>query len=206
MEKTKYISIIFDDGPRFPMSEMIEKFIENNYRCGFAIIGKNISDDTEKVLKFAIDNGFELCSHGQNHVGLPDLTKEYIYIELFAPINEIDRRFGYKITTARAPYLWADDNVFEVCKKHNLPLLGQGITVAHDWEDSVSADEIADSFIKNIYDGAIVCLHVKQNTLTALNKIFPFLKAENYELLTPSDLFKIKNIENIPLDIQITRV
>ena len=42
MEKSKKISIIVDDGPRFPMSEMIEEFIENNHRCGFAIIGKNI--------------------------------------------------------------------------------------------------------------------------------------------------------------------
>lgn len=206
MEITKYISIIFDDGPRFPMTEMIEKFIAKNHRCGFAIIGKNINDETEKTLKFALDNGFELCSHGQNHVGLPDLEKGKIYTELFAPIKEIERRFGYKITTARAPYLWADDKVFEVCCEHNLPLLGQGITVAHDWEDTVSAEEISTSFIKNVYDGAVICLHVKPNTLKALDEIFDFLEAENYKILTPTDLFKVKNIEKIPLDRQITRV
>ena len=206
MEKQKYISIIFDDGPREPMRRMIEKFIENNQRCGFAIIGKNINSDTENMLKFAIENGFELSSHGQNHIGLPELEKAEIYTELFTPIEEIYRRFGYKITTARAPYLWTNDRVFDVCKELNLPLLGQGITVAHDWEDAVSSDEISDSFIKNVYDGAVICLHVKHNTLLALDKIFDFLEENNYKILTPTNLFKVKNIEKLPLDRQITRV
>ena len=206
MQNKKYISIVFDDGPREPMREMIEKFIENNHRCGFAIIGKNINNDTKNLLKYAIDNGFELTSHGQNHIGLPDLEKQEIYNELFAPINEIEQLFGYKITTARAPYWWVDDKVFEVCKEHNLPLLGQGITVARDWENTVSSDEIADSFIKNICDGAVITLHVKPNTLAALDKIFAFLKMENYELLTPTELFKVKNVNPIPLGKQITRV
>ena len=39
-----------------------------------------------------------------------------------------------------------------------------------------------------------------------LDKIFDFLEAENYKILTPTDLFKVKNIEKIPLDRQITRV
>ena len=206
MDNKKYISIIFDDGPREPMREMIDKFIQHGYRCGFEIIGKKVNDSTEAVLIYAIDNGFELVSHGQKHIGLPELEKSEMYTELFSPINEIEHRLGYKIVTARAPYLWADDKVFEICKEHNLPLLGQGITVAHDWEATVSSVEIADSFIENVYDGAIICLHVKPNTLDALDKIFEFLKKENYELLTPTNLFVVKKLDPIPLDKQITRV
>ena len=202
----KYACIVFDDGPREPMLEMINKFIKNEFRCGFAIIGKKISDQTEAVLKYAVENGFELVSHGQNHIGLPELSMAEIELELLSPINEIERRLGYKITSARAPYLWADESVFTVCGEHSLPLLGQGITVAHDWEDAVTAKEISDSFIKNIYDGAIITLHVKYSTCEALDEIFAFLKAENFELLTPTDLFKVKNVNPIPLDRQITRV
>lgn len=206
MENKKFAAIAFDDGPREPMREMIDKFIKADYRCGFAIIGKNINDQTEKVLKYAIDNGFELVSHGQNHIGLPELTKEKIIYELITPINEIEQRLNYKITTARAPYLRADDAVFEVCHEYNLPLLGHGITMAHDWEDKVSSEEIYETFTKNICDGAVVTLHVKPNTCGALDKIFAFLKTENYELVTPSELFKIKKISPIPLNKQLTRV
>lgn len=206
VDNKKYISIIFDDGPREPMREMVDKFIKNGSRCGFAVIGNKINSSTEEVLKYAIENGFELVSHGQNHIALPELSKAEIKAELLTPINEIENRFGYKIRSARAPFLWADEAVFEVCKELNLPLLGQGITVAHDWEDSVSAEEIYDSFIKNIYDGAIITLHVKPHTCEALDKIFAFLNKENYALLTPSDLFKVKNVNPIPFNKQITRI
>lgn len=202
----KYISIIFDDGPREPMREMIDKFIENNFRCGFALIGSFICDETENVLKYAVENGFELVSHGQYHKDLNALSKDEIYTELFTQIDEIYHRLGYKITKARAPFLHANDTVLEVCKENNLPLLGQGITVAHDWEATVTADEISDSFNKNICDGAVVTLHVKPNTLSALDSIFAFCKAENFELVTPSELFEVKNVSPIPLDRQITRV
>ncbi len=202
----KYISIIFDDGPRKPMREMIDKFIENDFRCGFALIGSFICDQTEDVLKYAVENGFELVSHGQHHKDLCNLSKDEIYTEFFTQIDEIYQRLGYKITTARAPFLHADDTVLTVCKENNLPLLGQGITVAHDWEDTVTSKEIADSFNKNICDGAVITLHVKPNTLGALDDIFAFAKAENYELLTPSELFKVKNVNPVPLDRQITRV
>ncbi len=206
MENKKYISIIFDDGPREPMQKMINKFIENNYRCGFAIIGKNVTDSTTPVLKYAIDNGFELVSHGQNHIGLPELTEEEIINELFTPIAKIKELFGYEITTARAPYLWMDEKTAKISRNKKICFLGQGITVAHDWEDNVTAEEIANSFIKNVYDGAIITLHVKPNTCAALDKMFAFLKQKNYELLTPTQLFKIKNVNPIPLGIQITRV
>lgn len=202
----KYASIVFDDGPREPMREMIDKFIKNNQRCGFALIGSFICDETEAVLRYAVENGFELVSHGQHHKDLNTLSKDEIYTELFTQIDEIYRRLGYKITTARAPFLQANETVLEVCKENNLPLLGQGITVAHDWEATVTSDEISSSFCKNICDGAIVTLHVKPNTLNALDDIFEFCKAEGFELVTPSQLFKVKNINPIPLDRQLTRV
>ncbi len=202
----KYASIVFDDGPREPMREMIDKFIENNQRCGFALIGSFICDQTEAVLRYAVENGFELVSHGQYHKDLNTLSKDEIYTELFTQIDEIYRRLGYKITTARAPFLHANETVLEVCKENNLPLLGQGITVAHDWEATVTSDEISTSFCKNICDGAIVTLHVMPHTLNALDDIFEFCKAEGFELVTPSQLFKVKNINPVPLDRQITRL
>lgn len=206
MENKKYASIIFDDGPREPMREMIDKFIKSGYKCGFAIIGNKITDQTEDVLKYAIDNGFELVSHGQNHVGLPDLEEEEIIAELFAPIKEIKKRFDYEITMARAPYLWLDEVVSKIGCEKNLPFLGHGITMAHDWDDSVTAEEIYTTFNKGITDGAIVTLHVKVNTCAALDKMFEFLKEQNFELVTPSELFKIKNINPIPLGRQINYV
>ena len=206
MDNKKYASIIFDDGPREPMREIIEKFITANYKCGFAIIGNKINDQTEEVLKYAVDNGFELVSHGQNHVALPELSEEEIITELFTPVTEIKNRLGYEITMARAPYLWLDETVAKISIDKNLPFLGHGVTMAHDWEDAVTSEEIYTTFNKGIYDGAVVTMHVKQNPLGALDKMFEFLKRENFELVTPSELFRIKNISPIPLGRQINYV
>ena len=47
----KYMSIIFDDGPNEYMNAMVDKFVEHGFRCGFAIIGNLIDDETLRMLR-----------------------------------------------------------------------------------------------------------------------------------------------------------
>ena len=78
MEK-KYLTIVFDDGPREPMCEMIDKFKKYGFRAGFAIYGNNINDGTEHMLRYAADNGFTLVTHSLTHPHVEKLTKQEIF-------------------------------------------------------------------------------------------------------------------------------
>ena len=205
MENKKYISFIFDDGPREPMCEMVDKFKQNSFSCGFAIIGCQISDQTEYMLKYAIDNGCELCSHSHHHQALANLDKETATKEMLQPIAEVEKRLGYKIKTARTPYLQINDMLAQISTENNLPFLGQGIPGAFDWESTITPEEIAASVIDNIYDGAVITFHVTKATCKSLDIIFPALKQMSYDLVTPSKLFEIKTTK-IPLGVRIDKI
>lgn len=206
MLKIKYISIIFDDGPRDPMCEMIDKFKEFNYTCGFAIIGNQICDKTLPTLKYAIDNGFELCSHSYSHVELANMSKQEAAEQLIKPIETVKKLLGYDIKTARTPYLQNNEMLAEISMENNLPYLGQGIPGAHDWEKDIDPKEISDSVINNVYDGAIITFHVTNATYASLDIMLPALKDMGYQLVTPSKLFEIKCKNGIPLGYNITKV
>lgn len=102
--QTKYITVIFDDGPREPLCKMVDKFVKYGFKGGFAIYGRNITDDTEHMLRYAVNNGFTLISHSQTHCHLEELTKRQDIIdELMIPIKEVEKRIGYTMRMARFP-------------------------------------------------------------------------------------------------------
>lgn len=206
MDNKKYISFIFDDGPREPMCEMVDKFKAFNWSCGFAIIGQQINDQTEATLKYAIDNGCELCSHSWRHIALADLSKNEAEKDMLMPIFEVKKRLGYTIRTARTPFLQNNDMLAEISIENNLPYLGQGIPGAHDWKSDIAPQKIADSVINNTYDGAVITFHVTHATCAALDIMLPVLKEMGYELVTPSELFSIKEIKQIPLGKNINSI
>ena len=203
----KYITIAFDDGPREPMIQMIDKFKKFGLKAAFAVVGKNINDETEPMLRYAIDNGFQLISHSQTHCNLTKLeTKEEIKNELLAPINEVERRLGYKMTMARLPYNTGNDMVFEVTKELNLPLMCSGLDNGADWNPETTVEHITNSVLKTVNDGVIATMHVTKNTCFALDVILPTLIQRDYQVVTPDELFKIKGITNIPLGENLNNV
>ncbi len=204
---TKYLAIAFDDGPRSPMYEMIDKFTEYGWKAGFAIVGENINDNTEAMLRYAVDRGFQLVCHSQTHAHLEHLeTIDEIRAELVTPINEVQKRLNYTITMARLPFLTFNDDVLKVTRELNLPLLDQGINGGSDWNQAVSPQDIAKAVLGSVRDGAIATLHVNPNTCDALDIIFPELKERGYKLVTPAELFELKGIKDIPLGIGIKNV
>ena len=203
----KYMTFVFDDGPCEPMCEMVDLFKSYGFSGGFAIIGKKINDTTEPMLRYAVDNGFTLVSHSLTHCHLEKLgSREEIARELSAPIEEIERRLGYKITMARLPFISYNDEVLSVAKESGLVLLGQGIDGGGDWSGDADPKRVATAVLSSACDGAVGCLHVMNATLEALKTILPQLKEKGYILVTPEELFRIKNKSNITCGINFDLV
>ncbi len=203
----KYISIIFDDGPNKYMTDMVDKFNKFCFKCGFAVMGRKINDETLPILKYAIDNGFQIVSHGQQHVHIEKLSSfEAMKEELMLPVNNVKDLLGYTMQMARLPFLSYDERVLVCAKELKLPLLGQGIDGGRDWSDDATPDGIANAVIESATDGAIACLHVSENTCKALDEILPALKKKGFDLVTPDEIFEKTGIKEILLGIQIHNV
>jgi len=207
MKMKKYMSIVFDDGPNKIMIDIVDKFVKHDFKCGFAVIGRKINNDTISNLKYAIENGCQIVSHGQKHIHVVELSDiKDIEEEIVLPIQKVEEILGYRMNMARLPFLSCDDRVLEVCKNLKLPLLGQGIDGGRDWHEESLPKNIANAVINSACDGAIACLHVTKNTCKALDEILPVLKEKGFNLVTPDEIFEKIGIEEIPLGVQIRNV
>ncbi len=205
--QTKYMTIVFDDGPLPFMCEMVDLFNQYDFKAGFAVMGDRINDDTEYMLKHAIDNGFQLVGHSHSHPRLETVTHEQVIKEMTEPIADVKNRTGYDMKNwARLPNLCRDEQVLQICKELKLILLGHGMLCGHDWTPDANAETIAKETLETACDGAVACMHVREQTYKALVTILPELKKRGFNLVTPDELFKIKGKTDIPFGVHIHNV
>ena len=102
--QTKYISIVLDDGPLPFMCEIVDLFNQYNFKAGFAVMGERVTDDTQYMLKYAVDNGFQLVGHSHTHRKLETLSDEEIIKEMTQPITDIKNRIGYDMKNIAQMY------------------------------------------------------------------------------------------------------
>lgn len=205
--QSRYLTIVFDDGPLPFMCEIVDLFNQYGFKAGFAVMGDRINNDTEYMLKYAIDNGFQLVGHSQTHPRLETVTKQQVIDEMTVPVVAVKNRLGYDMKNwARLPNLCRDENVLQTCKELNLILLGHGMLCGSDWRNDTTAEIIAKQTLETACDGAVACMHVKEHTYNALKTILPELKKQGFKLVTPNELFKIKEKSDIPFGIHIHNV
>ena len=205
--QSKYFTIVFDDGPLPFMCEIVDLFNQYGFKAGFAVMGDRINNDTEYMLKYAIDNGFQLVGHSQTLPRLETVTKQQVIDEMTVPVTAVKNRLGYDMKNwARLPNLCRDENVLQTCKELNLILLGHGMLCGSDWRNDTNAEIIAKQTLETACDGAVACMHVKEHTYNALKTILPELKKQGFKLVTPNKLFKIKEKSDIPFGIHIHNV
>ncbi len=195
MEK-KYVALTFDDGPREPMIEMVDKFTAAGGHATFLVCGHLLTASNDHRIKHALEVGCELGGHSYYHCSLSKVEDmAVIEANLRAPYDIVKARYGYDMKVTRLPNHAADERVFEVAKKLGIPLIGTGMDGACDWDPNVPAEVIAPKVIASAYDGGICCLHVNERTCKALDTILPTLKEQGYEFVTVSELFELKSFE-----------
>ena len=201
-----YLTLVFDDGPHEPICQIADKLRAYGWSAGFAVIGRNIGDETLPMLRYVIDNGFQLVSHGQAHTYMEDFpSREAKAQEIYTPVKTVKEKLGYEMTMVRMPYLSEDPESLQVAAELHLPVLSWGIHNASDWNEAVTPEAIAEAVLGSVADGAVGCLHVRWNTCKALDIILPELKKRDYCLVTPDDLFRQKDITP-PLGVPIRNV
>ena len=188
----KLCALTFDDGPNTDTTPLVlEKLRKYGITATFFIVGNNIDEDSEQVVKKAADMGCEICNHSRTHSAMPELSAEDIRAEIEFTSGEIKRITGKRPKFFRPPYIAVNSTMYE-----NIDLTFIAGIGAEDWLPEVTAEERAEKILAQIKDGAVILLHDMSGntpTVNALDIIIPALK-EEYEFVTVSKLFELSGV------------
>ena len=189
----KLIAFTFDDAPARYLENIMAvyaDFNENNPDCPASatlfLNGYRFNDQSPTLLTAALALGLELGNHTHSH---PDLTT----LSLAETATEIDRVDdllfaidGKRRHLFRPPYGKITD---EQKNAAAVPIISWTIDTL-DWT-GVDEENIYQSIMENKFSGAIVLLHDgHENTVHALKRLLPDLKAEGYQVVSVSQMSK----------------
>ena len=189
----KLISFTFDDSPSRTLENIFAVFAafnEKNTDCkGSATVffnGKLFNRETPHLLYTACALGFELGNHTHSHFDLTALEKETLQLEIDRTDALLERADGKTRHLLRAPFGRVNELVKETAKT---PLIDWTIDTL-DWTGA-SEDEIYNRVFDNRFSGAIVLMHDGyENTVFALKRLLPDLKADGYQVVSVSKMIK----------------
>ncbi len=192
----KVVYLTFDDGPSWVTPKVLEVLKENNVKATFFLIGNEITEDREAIIKQMQEQGHEIGIHTYCH------KKNEIYCSSEALLEDIKKTYdriyevtGEKPTLYRFP--WGSDNCYlgGICGDVKSDIQNMGLTY-FDWnvsgEDSMG-NPTTYSIIHNIeknftkYNEPVILLHdSKINELTSqvLPQIIEMIKEEGYDFDT----------------------
>ena len=188
-ENKKFISLTFDDGPSKYTEEVLKTLELNESSATFFMIGRNMLDNNETVLKVYNSNS-EIGNHGYSHKLLTDIP---LY-ELDFEITEFERIFE-EITNDKVKYLRPAYGEYNETVRNfiDYPIVLWNVDPV-DWNER-DIPSIYNEVLKNACDGCIVILHdIYEETNETVKLLVPMLKSLDYEVVSISNLLKYKNM------------
>jgi peptidoglycan/xylan/chitin deacetylase (PgdA/CDA1 family) len=189
----KLISFTFDDSPSRTLENIYAVFAafnEENPECKASATvffnGKLFDSQTPHLLYTAGLLGFELGNHTHSHYDLTTLSDKEITEEIDKTDELLKRVDGRERHLLRAPFGKINENVISCAKT---PLIDWTIDTL-DWT-GVSEEEIYNTVFEQKFSGAIVLMHDGYgNTVSALKRFLPDLKAAGYQVVSVSKMVK----------------
>ncbi len=190
------MAFTFDDGPVGTADTSTSVRIQNalaasGQHATFFYWGNSLNKATEADVKRAYDMGFEIGNHTKSHQDLSKLTPEKILDEVLTQADRLTAITGLEHFLVRPPFLSVNATVKNTVRE---PLINCSI----DTKDyaNVTAEQIVNTINTQKKDGAIVLMHQPYSTTaTAMETIIPQLVAEGWQIVSVSELFKVKGLE-----------
>ena len=185
----KQIAITFDDGPGKYTKNLIDILENNKSNSTFFILGKNIKE-YEDVLKESFTNGNEIGYHSYNHENFLRQDIEKIKEEFNKSNEELISAIGSGYTLIRPPYGSINNKIKESL---DLPFILWNIDT-EDWRYK-NIDYLVDYVLDNVKENSIILFHdIHKTSVSAIEKLLPYLYVEGYQLVTISDLANVNGI------------
>ncbi len=193
-EKVAYLT--FDDGPSVLTEEVLEILEKENIKATFFLIGSQITEEEEELLRKMVEKGHLLGVHTYSHKSNEIYSSADAYVEDVKKTAErIYEVTGEKPTIYRFPWGSVNCYVSGICDEVIEKMSEEGYEY-FDWnvsaEDSIGTPTKA-SILKNIkkdferYNEPVILMHdssINEATVEALPSIIEMLKGEGYEFGT----------------------
>lgn len=194
--QTKYVALTFDDGPSGEYTQqLLDGLYDRGVKGTFLLCGYRVEQYPELAQRI-YDEGHEIGFHGYSHKTMKTMARRTIAQELMdtqalLPQGCVPRFF-------RPPGGCVSDPVIEVAEVRGLPILNWSVD-PRDWAtDDAAAIETA--VLERITDGDIVLLHdmSESSVRAALDIVDQLLEQEEFELVTVSELVKLRGTKLVP--------
>lgn len=196
------VALTFDDGPNITTTVQVLDILEKyQVPASFFVIGQNINESTEKVIKQCYDMGCEIDNHSATHSNMTQMEPEEIISEVKSVSDKVEEITGEKTKFFRPPYIAVNSVMYD---NIDMPFIcGAG---CNDWDAAVTVDQRVEKTLEQVQDGTIILLHDaagNSQTVDAIDIIIPKLLDEDYQFVTVSQLFQAKGIEISPDDTNL---
>ena len=189
----KLIAFTFDDGPSKTMENLIATFADYNEQnpdcrasATFFLNGTHITEESLPLLHTAHILNCELGNHTHHHFNLTTIPLAEVAAEIQATDHILSKVDGNPLHLLRPPFGIINEDVKAILKT---PVINWTIDTL-DWTGA-SEDAIYNSVFAARFPGAIVLMHDGyHNTVNALKRLLPDLKADGYQVVNVSALSK----------------
>lgn len=187
VKKLKYVAFTFDDGPGEYTDKLLSALKKHESKATFFVLG-NRANSFKKQLQREYNLGMEIGSHTWSHKNLKILSKKNVKKEISYARNAIKNVTGEYPTLLRPPY--GNYNSI-VSKNAKAPMIYWSVDT-EDWKYR-NVKYIKSYVINHAGDGQIILLHdIHPTSVNGFIKGLPELRKKGYELVTVSELYKIK--------------
>ena len=193
-ESKKYVALTFDDGPSGFTKDIVNLLKQYNYNATFFVLGSRLNLDYKDILKESLNNGNEIGIHGYSHKSFTRLKPATLEEEITKSKKYVYNLTGFTPSLVRPPYGNINNNIRKL--GYGPYILWNNDTL--DWKLR-DAKKIYNRLTTSIEENNIILMHdTYLTTYKALELILPYLKENNYKVVTVSKLFAIngKTLEN----------
>lgn len=184
----KLICLTFDDGPNNVGTPVVLDVLKKyGAHATFFCVGSCIKESTHEVMRRAVAEGNEICSHTYSHPFLTSTSYEKVQQEIHATNEAIKEAVGYYPNFYRPPYLDVDQIVL---REIDMPAITG--SASDDWMKSHTPEMIVETVMKTAKPNAVYIMHdlgANKRTPVALETLIPRLQSEGYTLVTLTDLY-----------------
>ncbi len=184
----KAVAITFDDSPNKGKTNVLLNHLKDNLaHATFFVVGNKLQYN--KNLLISIKNsGNEIGSHSYSHKQLSKLNNEEYILDFEKTNNLYKNIFNENMTLFRPPYGSIKDS--------QLTLLPVSYILwsldTNDWRYR-NSDYIVNYVLDNVKDGDIILMHDSyDSTVEAVSKLLPLLYSKGYQVMSVSELAKLK--------------
>ena len=192
---SKYVALTFDDGPSGKYTRaLLDGLYDRGARATFLLCGYRIKDYPD-IAQRIFDEGHEIGYHGYRHDSMKTMSRRAIAQELMDTQALLPQ--GCHPAFLRPPGGFSSDAVLQVAEARGLAILHWSVD-PKDWEIH-NADAIEKAVLSQVKDGDIILLHdMTDSSVQAALNIVDALQKENYQLITVSELARLRVVRPRP--------